>query len=122
MTKLGNAALRLDCLNHAFNAACDGLAQRGARRNIELISGRSGDAMPIYAYACADCAHEFETLVRSDETPACPACGSARLERQLSLIAKPAAGGPSAAGEAACPAMSGGTPCGSGCPALGGMT
>jgi putative FmdB family regulatory protein len=74
--------------------------------------------MPLHAYACADCSHQFETLVRSNETPACPSCGSQRLERQLSLIAKPAAGGPSAASEAACPAMNGGAPCGSGCPAF----
>ncbi len=75
--------------------------------------------MPLYAYACADCAHEFETLVRSDETPTCPSCGSQRLGRQLSLIAKPAAGGPGAGNEAACPAMNGRAPCGSGCPAFG---
>ena len=49
--------------------------------------------MPIYAYACADCAHEFETLVCSGESPACPECGSRRLDRQISLIAKPALGG-----------------------------
>ena len=81
---------------------------------------RMRKAMPLYAYACADCAHEFETLVRADETPVCPACGGARLERRISLIAKPAAGGPGASSEAACPAMNGGTPCGGGCPAFGG--
>ena len=48
--------------------------------------------MPLYAYRCADCAKEFETLVRSGDTPECPVCQSAHLERQLSLIAKPAAG------------------------------
>jgi putative FmdB family regulatory protein len=74
--------------------------------------------MPLYAYACADCAHEFETLVRSDETPACPSCGGQHLERQLSLIAKPAAGGESAPSPHDCAAMSGGTPC-AGCPAFG---
>jgi putative FmdB family regulatory protein len=71
--------------------------------------------MPLYAYACANCAHQFETLVRSDETPACPACGSEKLERQLSLIAKPAPGGET--GDSACAAMNGGTPCGA-CPAF----
>jgi putative FmdB family regulatory protein len=77
--------------------------------------------MPLYAYACADCSHQFETLVRSDETPSCPKCGGQKLERQMSLIAKPAPGGPSsAAGEpASCAAMNGGTPCGVGCPAFG---
>ncbi len=74
--------------------------------------------MPIYAYACADCGHEFETLVRSNESPACPQCGGERLERQISLIAKPASGGPSSARDAApaCAAMGGGQPCGQ-CPA-----
>jgi putative FmdB family regulatory protein len=75
--------------------------------------------MPLYAYACADCAHEFETLVRADETPACPSCGGERLERQLSLIAKPAPGGDTGDSAASCPAMNGGTPCGAGCPAFG---
>lgn len=74
-------------------------------------------AMPLYAYRCEDCRHEFETLSRIDEaTPACPSCGGARVERQLSLIAKPAAGGD--AGDA-CAAMAGGAPCPS-CPALAG--
>jgi putative FmdB family regulatory protein len=80
--------------------------------------------MPIYAYACADCAHEFETLVRSNESPACPECGSARLDRQISLIAKPASGcGSSSARDAApaCAAMEGGEPCG-GCPAFDDMS
>lgn len=70
--------------------------------------------MPLYAYRCQDCAHEFETLARFEETPDCPACGGARVERQLSLIARPAAGGDAAE---SCAAMSGGAPC-PGCPAL----
>ena len=74
--------------------------------------------MPLYAFACKECGHEFETLVRIDETPPCPACGDAAPERRLSLIAKPAAGGPSE--PAACPAMTGGTPCGA-CPAMAEM-
>jgi putative FmdB family regulatory protein len=74
--------------------------------------------MPLYAFRCQDCAHEFETLARFEETPACPACGAAHVERQLSLIARPAPGGDAGAGES-CAAMSGGTPC-AGCPALAG--
>jgi len=27
--------------------------------------------MPIFEYACRACGHEFETLVRGAETPAC---------------------------------------------------
>ena len=49
--------------------------------------------MPLYAYRCTDCSKEFETLVRSGDTPECPVCQSAHLERQLSLIARPAPGG-----------------------------
>jgi putative FmdB family regulatory protein len=41
--------------------------------------------MPIYEYTCKTCEHQFETLVRSGETPACAACGSVDLERLLSL-------------------------------------
>jgi putative FmdB family regulatory protein len=43
--------------------------------------------MPIYEYSCKGCGHQFETLVRSGSTPACPACASTELERQLSLPA-----------------------------------
>jgi len=43
--------------------------------------------MPIYEYTCRNCAHQFETLVRKDETPVCASCGSADLERLLSLPA-----------------------------------
>jgi putative FmdB family regulatory protein len=48
--------------------------------------------MPIYGYDCKICGHEFETLVRSSDTPTCPSCGSADLTKQLSLIASPAKG------------------------------
>lgn len=43
--------------------------------------------MPLYAYACDFCRAEFELLVRSSDTPACPACGSETLTRQVSRIA-----------------------------------
>ena len=71
-----------------------------------------GFEMPIYGYDCNECGHEFEMLVRSSETPACPLCGSADLTKQLSLIAQPAKGGNDAppmscggGGCANCPAM-----------------
>ncbi len=51
--------------------------------------------MPIYGFHCENCGKEFETLVRSSETAACPSCDSTKLYRQLSLIAKPASGGTS---------------------------
>ena len=45
--------------------------------------------MPLYEYACQQCGHEFETLVRDGETAACPACQAERLERRLSVPARP---------------------------------
>ncbi len=45
--------------------------------------------MPIFEYACQDCSHQFETLVRSDTVPACPQCHSTQLEKLLSVPAKP---------------------------------
>ncbi|MBB73539.1 MAG: FmdB family transcriptional regulator [Planctomycetaceae bacterium] len=41
--------------------------------------------MPIYEYSCCDCADDFELLLRSSETAECPACGSQKLEKQLSI-------------------------------------
>lgn len=77
--------------------------------------------MPIFAFACRACGKEFQTLVRSDDTPECPSCASADLERQLSLIASPAKGGEDA-GQAACSPACGPAGCGAGlCPAMAGM-
>ena len=47
--------------------------------------------MPLYEYACRDCEHTFETLVFDGEKVECPECRSARLERLLSVPAKPRA-------------------------------
>lgn len=70
--------------------------------------------MPIYEYACKDCGHAFETLVRSDTVPECPQCHSTTLEKQLSVFATtasdtvsklppgPCAGCPNMAGPGAC--------------------
>ena len=43
--------------------------------------------MPIFEYACAKCNHRFEKIVSNSSAPECPACGSRRLERQLSVFA-----------------------------------
>ena len=43
--------------------------------------------MPIFEYACDACHHEFETLVRTGDTPACPKCAGTALTKQLSLPA-----------------------------------
>jgi putative FmdB family regulatory protein len=43
--------------------------------------------MPLYDFRCSACAQEFELLVRSGATPACPHCASPALERRVSLVA-----------------------------------
>jgi putative FmdB family regulatory protein len=45
------------------------------------------DIMPMFEYVCLRCRHEFETLVRTGDTPSCPSCQSVELERLLSLPA-----------------------------------
>jgi putative FmdB family regulatory protein len=42
--------------------------------------------MPLYTYACKKCDAQFELLVRSSDTPACPHCGSEDLQQQVSKI------------------------------------
>ncbi|MCA3251573.1 MAG: FmdB family zinc ribbon protein [Pseudomonadota bacterium] len=63
--------------------------------------------MPIFEYACQDCGHEFETLVRSSahaEQPECPRCHSVQLARKLSVFAT------AASGAARVPALADGPP------------
>ena len=43
--------------------------------------------MPIYEYVCMSCESHFEELVRPDETPPCPDCGSEQAKRQFSAFA-----------------------------------
>ena len=43
--------------------------------------------MPLYSYQCTACQAEFEMLVRSSDTPACPQCGSDKLERMIGALA-----------------------------------
>jgi putative FmdB family regulatory protein len=45
--------------------------------------------MPMYEYACRDCEHVFEALVFDGEKVDCPECHSGKLERLLSVPAKP---------------------------------
>jgi putative FmdB family regulatory protein len=49
--------------------------------------GTEPSIVPIYEYACRGCGHQFETLVRTGDKPACPACAGDDLERLLSLPA-----------------------------------
>ena len=43
--------------------------------------------MPIFEYSCRACGRQFEQLVRTGDTPACPACASQDLEKLLSAVA-----------------------------------
>jgi len=49
--------------------------------------------MPLYEYACKECAHQFEALVRSGQTPECPACHATALDRRFSVFAAHTASG-----------------------------
>lgn len=42
--------------------------------------------MPLYAYNCLDCNNDFEQLVRASDVPACPSCGSEKLQQQVAKI------------------------------------
>lgn len=54
--------------------------------------------MPLFEYACKQCDHQFEALVRANETPACPWCHATDLERRLSVFAAHTSG-PSSSGQ-----------------------
>lgn len=43
--------------------------------------------MPIYEYQCQACGHRFEKIVKLNETPNCPECGSGELEKQFTMAA-----------------------------------
>lgn len=43
--------------------------------------------MPMFDFVCTSCQHAFETLVRGSAVPACPACASTALEKQMALPA-----------------------------------
>lgn len=47
--------------------------------------------MPLYEYQCRKCEHAFEMLVLDDERVECPACHGDKLERLLSVPARPRA-------------------------------
>lgn len=43
--------------------------------------------MPLFSYQCTACQAEFEILVRPSDVPACPECGSEKLDRQIGGLA-----------------------------------
>jgi putative FmdB family regulatory protein len=44
------------------------------------------DLMPLYSYNCQNCNADFELLVRSSYIPACPSCGSEKLQQQVARV------------------------------------
>ena len=73
--------------------------------------------MPIYSYRCSACGSEFEQLVRSDTKVACPECQGRKLDRLLSVTARPAGTGRSSGLNLSRlgPPRGGGGCCGGGC-------
>ena len=45
--------------------------------------------MPLYEYSCRQCRHTFEELVFGNEAVECPQCHGGRVERLLSVPARP---------------------------------
>ena len=45
--------------------------------------------MPLYEYSCPTCEHSFEALVFNGEAVECPQCHEQRVDRLLSVPAKP---------------------------------
>jgi putative FmdB family regulatory protein len=47
--------------------------------------------MPLYAYQCEACEHDFEAVVsvKSADEAKCPQCDSAKVTRKFSTVAKP---------------------------------
>ena len=43
--------------------------------------------MPIFEYLCKTCDSDFEALVHSGQTPACPSCEGVELEKKFSAFA-----------------------------------
>jgi putative FmdB family regulatory protein len=45
--------------------------------------------MPLYDFHCPDCAVDFELLMRVNDTPICPKCGSHTVNRLISRVSPP---------------------------------
>lgn len=73
--------------------------------------------MPMYEYACGDCAHEFEELVSLSGSTlvVCPSCSSTSVDKQLSKFQRVRVGAGGVPSMAAAPSMGGGGCCGGGC-------
>jgi putative FmdB family regulatory protein len=67
--------------------------------------------VPLYEYVCQECQHDFEALVFNGEAVTCSKCESEKVERKLSVPARPKT--ESASLPTAC--NSSGPPCGPVC-------
>jgi putative FmdB family regulatory protein len=71
-----------------------GRLQSLSKKDIDLfdkkweIWGFEDNSMPIFEYICHDCSHQFEELTfqQAKVSPQCPACGSNKTEKKLSLF------------------------------------
>ena len=95
--------------NDAGRAAADAAAASSC-----VGPRREGLPMPIYEYRCAACGNLFDHLANSYSSPApnCPACGSSRVEKQLSTFSQTSA---TPAACRSCPSEGGGHGGGCGC-------
>jgi putative FmdB family regulatory protein len=50
--------------------------------------------MPLYEYTCRKCEHTFEALVFDGEEVECPGCQGRKIERLLSVPARPRSDSP----------------------------
>jgi putative FmdB family regulatory protein len=69
--------------------------------------------VPLYEFACRKCDHTFEELVFGDERVVCPKCDGTKLERLMSVPARPQSGASAGGLKMAC--HSDGPPCGPQC-------
>jgi len=61
--------------------------------------------MPIYEYRCDACGEKFELFVRASvqrDVPACPECGSPKVQKVISLFGVGGPGGSSKSSAASC--------------------
>ena len=56
-----------------------------AVKSWSLVEG--DEEMPLFEFRCSDCEHDVELLIRGQEQPVCPTCGSRALEKLFSETA-----------------------------------
>jgi putative FmdB family regulatory protein len=49
--------------------------------------------MPLFEYECRVCGQQFEFLTREGQSPSCPSCRGANLQKLLSVFAVSTNGG-----------------------------